>query len=161
MWLLLKVNEHVLKNRFNFDSISIEDGKQMICIKNSRTRGHEVILEKDQCRLDIRKYSFSQRTINEWNKLSTDHVNASSVNMFKNKVDKYVRKAGYTEINNNCWPLDKTMASLSTCSLGVFSWMAISLNLAKCFLNHVIRTHGESTHQDSVLCSISHPESLG
>ena len=50
---------------------------------------------KDQCRLDIRKHSFSQRTINEWNKLSTDCVTASSVNMFKNKVDTYLRRAGY------------------------------------------------------------------
>ena len=39
--------------------------------KDSRTRGHEVKLGKNQCRLDIRKYSFSQRTVNEWNKLST------------------------------------------------------------------------------------------
>ena len=52
-------------------------------------------LVKDQCRLDIRKHSFSQRTINEWNKLSTDCVIASSVNMFKNKVDTYLRRAGY------------------------------------------------------------------
>ena len=63
--------------------------------KDSRTRGHEVKLAKDQCRLDIRKHSFSQRTINEWNKLSTDCVTASSVNMFKNKVDTYLRRAGY------------------------------------------------------------------
>ena len=42
--------------------------------KDNRTRGHEVTLVKDQCRLDIRKYLFSQRTINEWNKLSTDCV---------------------------------------------------------------------------------------
>ena len=63
--------------------------------KDSRTRGHEVKLVKDQCRLDIRKHSFSQRTINEWNKLSTDCVTASSVNMFKNKVDTYLRRAGY------------------------------------------------------------------
>ena len=53
--------------------------------KDSRTRGHEVKLVKDQCRLDIRKHSFSQRTINEWNKLSTDCVAASIVNMFKTK----------------------------------------------------------------------------
>ena len=33
--------------------------------KNNKTRGHEVTLVKDQCRLDIRKYSFSKRTINE------------------------------------------------------------------------------------------------
>ena len=39
-----------------------------------------------QSRLDVRKYSFSQRTINVWNNLSTDCVHASSVNMFKNKI---------------------------------------------------------------------------
>ena len=52
-------------------------------------------LDSTQCILDIRKHSFSQRTINEWNKLSTDCVTASSVNMFKNKVDTYIRRAGY------------------------------------------------------------------
>ena len=64
--------------------------------KDSRTRGHEVKLVRDQCGLDIRKHSFSQRTINEWNKLSTDCITASNVNMFKNKVDTYLRRAGYT-----------------------------------------------------------------
>ena len=44
--------------------------------KDNRTRGHKVTLVKDQCRLDIRKYSFSQRKNNEWNKLSTDCVAA-------------------------------------------------------------------------------------
>ena len=44
--------------------------------KDSRTRGHEVTLVKDQCRLDVRKYSFSQRTINEWNRLPADCVGA-------------------------------------------------------------------------------------
>ena len=54
---------------------------------------------KKQSRLDVRKFSFSQRTINVWNKLSTKCVHASSVNhkfMFKNKIDKYLVKAGYT-----------------------------------------------------------------
>ena len=63
--------------------------------KDSRTRGHHVILVKNQCRLDIRKYSFSQRTINEFNKLLTDCVTASNVNMFKNKVNTYLRRMGY------------------------------------------------------------------
>ena len=72
--------------------ISIE-----ICFSHSRkTIELEVTLVKDQCSLDIRKYSFSQRTINEWNKLFTDCVIASSVNMFINKVDKYLRRADYT-----------------------------------------------------------------
>ena len=60
------------------------------------TRGHNYTLVKEHSRLDVRKYSFSQRTINVWNKLSTDCVHASSVNMFKNKIDTYLVKAGYT-----------------------------------------------------------------
>ena len=69
-------------------------------IKESKiTRGHNFTLVKKQSRLDVRKYSFSQRTINVWNKLSTDCVHATSVNMFfmfKNRIDKYLVKAGYT-----------------------------------------------------------------
>ena len=60
------------------------------------TRGRNYTLVKKQSRLDVRKYSFSQRTINVWNNLSTDCVQASSVNMFKNKIDNYLVKAGYT-----------------------------------------------------------------
>ena len=47
---------------------------------------------KKQSRLDVRKFSFSQRTINVWNKLSEECVCSSSVNMFKNKIDKYLVK---------------------------------------------------------------------
>ena len=60
------------------------------------TRGHNFTLVKKQSRLDVRKFSFSQRTINVWNKLSTECVHASSVNMLKNRIDKYLVKAGYT-----------------------------------------------------------------
>ena len=42
-------------------------------IKESKIiRGHNYTLVKKQSRLDVRKYSFSQRTINVWNNLSTD-----------------------------------------------------------------------------------------
>ena len=37
--------------------------------EGSRTRGHKSALVKEQCRLDMITYSFSQRVINEWNKL--------------------------------------------------------------------------------------------
>ena len=60
-----------------------------------RTRGHGVALAKKQCRLYIRKFSFSQRVVNEWNRLSAVCVGASSVNIFKNKIDIYLRRAGY------------------------------------------------------------------
>ena len=66
-------------------------------IKESKiTRGHNFTLVKKQSRLDVRKFSFSQRTINVWNKSSSECVHASSVNMFKNRIDKYLVKAGYT-----------------------------------------------------------------
>ena len=66
--------------------------------EGSRTRGHKAALVKEQCRLDMRKYSFSQRVINEWNKLPNKCVNASSVNMFKNRIDRYLIRAGYTQM---------------------------------------------------------------
>ena len=64
--------------------------------EGSRTRGRKAPLFKEQCRLDMRKYSFSERVINEWNKLPKDCVNASNVNMFKNKIVIYLIRAGYT-----------------------------------------------------------------
>ena len=64
--------------------------------EGSRTRGHEAAFAKEQCRFDIRKFSVSQRVINEWNKLPNECVDASSVNMFKNRIDKYLISAGYT-----------------------------------------------------------------
>ncbi len=64
-------------------------------MKDRRTRGHEVTLVKEQCRLDIRKFSFSQRTVNELNRLSPDCVGASSVNVLKNKIDTHL-KGRYT-----------------------------------------------------------------
>ena len=54
------------------------------------------MLVKKQSRLDVRKFSFFQRTINVWNTLSTECVHASSVNVFKIRIDKYLVKTGYT-----------------------------------------------------------------
>ena len=57
--------------------------------------------------------------INEWNKISTDCVNASNMNMLKNKVDKYLKRVGYTDYNGRT--LDGPMTFLfSTCYLELF-----------------------------------------
>ena len=72
------------------------DSSIFVDIKESKiTRGHDFTLVNKQSRLDVRKFSFSQGTINVWNKLSTECVHASSVNMFNNRLDKYLVKAGY------------------------------------------------------------------
>ena len=39
-------------------------------IESKITRGHNFTLVKKRSRLDVRKFSFSQGTINVWNKLS-------------------------------------------------------------------------------------------
>ena len=66
-------------------------------IKESKiARGHNFTLVKKKSRLDVRKFPFSQRTINVWNKLQAECVQASSVNMCKNRIDKYIAEAGYT-----------------------------------------------------------------
>ena len=53
----------------------------LVKIKESKiTRGHNFMLVKKQNRLDVRKFSFSQRTIDVWNTLTTECVHASSVN---------------------------------------------------------------------------------
>ena len=68
----------------------------LFSVKEERPRRHGVTLAKKQCRLYIRKFSFFlQRTVNEWNRLSGDCVGVSSVNVFKNKIDIYLRRAGY------------------------------------------------------------------
>ena len=48
--------------------------------EGSRTRGHKAALVKEQCRLDM----------------PNDCVIASSVNMFKNRIDRYLIRVGYT-----------------------------------------------------------------
>ena len=96
--------------------------------EGSRTRGHKAALVKEQCKLDMRKYSFSQRVINEWNKLPNDCFNASSVNMLKNRIDRYLIRLR----------IDEKIVGLSIsqwlpCPLAIWNLfgMAILLNLIK------------------------------
>jgi hypothetical protein len=56
---------------------------------SGRTRGHRYKLSKSRSRLDIRRNFFSQRIVNDWNKLPTIVVEADSINSFKNRYDSY------------------------------------------------------------------------
>ena len=89
----IKRGPEIFKILNGFENV---DRNTFFSIKKDRSRGHEVALVKDQCRLDVKKHSFSQRTINEWNRLPVDAdcVAANSVNMFKNKINKYLRRRG-------------------------------------------------------------------
>ena len=98
--------------------------------EGSRTRGHKAALVKEQCSLDTKKYSISQRVINVWNKLPNDCVNASSVNMFTNRIDRYLIRAGYTD--ENIFGL--SISQWLPCPLVIWNLLfeiAILLNLVK------------------------------
>ena len=59
---------------------------------SNRLRGHNFKIIKSHCRLDIRKYFFSQRIINEWNALPLETVNSIDINGFKNKLEPLFAK---------------------------------------------------------------------
>ncbi len=57
----------------------------------SSLRGHPLKLQKDRSRLDLRKFTFSQRVVNMWNDLPAEGVTASSVKAFKNKLETHLK----------------------------------------------------------------------
>jgi len=52
-------------------------------------------LSKQRSSLDVRKFSFSQCVVQEWNKLFQDVVDATSLNQFKNRLDKFWQRYGH------------------------------------------------------------------
>jgi len=55
---------------------------------DSRTRDHSLKLKKRRSRLDLRKYFSSERVVNRWNELDEDNVSATTINMFKNRLQR-------------------------------------------------------------------------
>ena len=71
------------------DCLILKIFKNCLILNSTRTRRHRFKLVKSRARLDIRKYFFSNRVIDYWNKLPEHVVEANSVNMFKNRLDKF------------------------------------------------------------------------
>ena len=66
-------------------------------LANSICRGHSLKLHKFRSNLDIRKFSFSQRIVNEWNLLTEHVVLSPSLNVFKARLDVHLRdNRGFT-----------------------------------------------------------------
>ncbi len=41
------------------------------------------------CKMELRRHFFTQRVVDVWNSLPSDVVNSASVNIFKNRLDKF------------------------------------------------------------------------
>jgi endonuclease/exonuclease/phosphatase family metal-dependent hydrolase len=54
---------------------------------SARTRGHNKKLQKQQCRKNVRLYSFANRVVTSWNSLPDRVVSAPSLNTFKARLD--------------------------------------------------------------------------
>ena len=60
------------------------------------TRGNSCKLYKKRFRLDMAKYNFGNRVVNEWNFLPNNLVQVNSVDAFKSGLDKFLRNTrGY------------------------------------------------------------------
>ena len=59
--------------------------------ENTITRGHSLKIVKHRCRLDIRKYFYTNRVIDVWNSLPEEVVRSKTVNSFKNRIDKHFK----------------------------------------------------------------------
>ena len=53
------------------------------------TRGHNAKIAKCRCHLDIRRFFFSSRVIDRWNRLQQSVIDSSRVNCFKNGLKHF------------------------------------------------------------------------
>ena len=54
-----------------------------------RTRGHSLQLQMRRSRLELSRTSFCRRVIPIWNSLSQEVVDATNINQFKNRIDRF------------------------------------------------------------------------
>ena len=56
----------------------------------STTRGHDFKIVKQRFNIRLRQYSFSIRSVNNWNALPKEVVNAATINQFKSSLERYL-----------------------------------------------------------------------
>jgi len=66
----------------------IECEKLFEKVEDAKTRGHSLKLNNFRCKLNLRKYFFSERIVDRWNSFDEDTVSACSLNSFKNRLAK-------------------------------------------------------------------------
>ena len=71
-----------------------EAGKLFPQAGETRTRGHGLNIRGSRFRTELRRNFFTQRVVNLWNSLSSETVEATSLNIFKARIDKFLNYKG-------------------------------------------------------------------
>jgi hypothetical protein len=56
---------------------------------NTRTRGHSKKIKKKFCKINLRKFSFTNRIVHLWNTLPQSVIDARDARQFEIRFDKY------------------------------------------------------------------------
>ena len=67
----------------------IDEKKFFKPCKEVRTRGHTMRVQKTQCKSLVRRNTFSQRVVNDWNALPDAVVTSGSINQFKGRLGRW------------------------------------------------------------------------
>jgi len=80
-----------------FRGLSLISFSELFTISNiTNTRGHSAKIIKNRCRLELRRYFFSERVADRWNRLPQDVINADSLYAFKGGLDRVrITKTGF------------------------------------------------------------------
>ena len=71
---------------------NMDRGKLISLSRNTRTRGQPLKLSVGRVRSDKRKSFFTQRVVSLWNSLPQDVMMASSLDVFKRGMDRFLKE---------------------------------------------------------------------
>ena len=66
----------------------IETGKLFPLAGETRTRGHGLKIRGNRFRTELRQNFFTQRVVNLWNSMPSEAIEATSLNVFKARIDQ-------------------------------------------------------------------------
>ena len=78
----------VFKIMKGFDNVDYRD---FFIVSANRCRLHSMKIYKERFNNNIGKFMFSNRVVEEWNLLTKDAISANAVQVFKAKLDQYLR----------------------------------------------------------------------
>ena len=77
--------------------------KDFFILNKNPTRGHKWKIDKPRATTSVRQNSFSHRVVNDWNTLSKEVVECTTINTYKNALEKAWKKSYQTWIWMNAY----------------------------------------------------------